>query len=443
MESRNHIKTGRLRKALRVDNFKHPIMMKKILLLCVVAFISIGIASAQKVDNSKIQDIKYRRSSLHTILLESDRFPFKDTVVAAYYKAPFPDKYNNHDVGEKSFNPKNYGINGDTTSTNIPKIIEKYLADKKVANLMVAKWFDRAEDGTFDMNLIGERGSYNASEMQAKIASNSARGLASLADAGEELIGNTFVVVSKLNFVKNEIPAKIAWEASKIATAKISNSMLRKVAEFTAEQVYNKAREGYSVWTTSYLYKLAWNDSISSIFYNDYWMDKNSIDLAKKEKFDNTDLFSLKFIGSEKSRSLVMGSFMEQRSAERLVEIATIRTIDNVYSKLQKKYDVFKTKTPLYTGDPITAKIGLKEGLDGGDKFEVLEQTIDKEGRTKYVRKGTIKVDGKQIWDNRYLAGQEQAADSTATTSNKPNLDRTFFKGSKDFYPGMLIRQIK
>jgi hypothetical protein len=417
--------------------------MKRILLLCVIVFISIGIASAQKVDNSKIQDIKYRRSSLHTILLESDRFPFKDTVVAAYYKAPFPDKYNNHDVGDKSFNPKNFGINGDTTSNNIPKIIEKYFVDKKVANQMVAKWFNRQEDGTFDMNLIGERGSYNASEMQAKIASNSARGLASLADAGEELIGNTFVVVSKLNFVKNEIPAKIAWEASKIATAKISNSMLRKVAEFTAEQVYNKAREGYSVWTTSYLYKIAWNDSISSIFYNDYWMDKNSIDPAKKEKFDNTDLFSLNFIGSEKSRSLVMGSFREQRSAERLVEIATIRTIDNVYSKLQKKYDVFKTKTPLYTGDPITAKIGLKEGLESGDKFEVLEQTIDKEGRTKYVRKGTIKVDGKQIWDNRYLAGQEEVTDSTAATSNKPILDRTFFKGGKDFYPGMLIRQIK
>jgi len=418
-------------------------MMKKIFLLCVIVFISIGIVSAHKVANSKLQDIKYRRSSLHTILLESDKFPCKDTVVAAYYKAPFPDKYNNHDVGDKSFNPKNYGIDGDTTSSNIPKIIDKYFADKKVANLMVAKWFNRSQDGTFDMSLIGERGQYNSSEMEAKIASNSARGLASLADAGEELIGNTFVVVSKLNFISNEIPAKVAYEASKLAAEKISNSILRKAAEFTAEQAYKKAREGYSVWTTSFLYKLAWNDSISAIFYSDYWMDKNKIDPAKKEKFDNTDLFKLNFIGSEKSRSLVTGSFREQRSAARLVEIATIRTVDNVYAKLQKKYDVFKTKTPLYTGEPITAKIGLKEGLEGGDKFEVLEQTIDKEGRTKYVRKGTIKVDGKQIWDNRYLAGQEEVTDSTAVVSGKPKLDRTFFKGSSDYYPGMLIRQIK
>jgi len=416
--------------------------MKKILLLFVIACLNIGFVAGQKVENDKLQDIKYRRSSLHTILLESDRFPCKDTVVAAYYKAPFPDKYNNHDVGDKSFNPKSYGINGDTTSTNLPLIIDKYFIDKKVANLMVAKWFNRDEDGSFNMDLIGERGSYNASEMQAKIAANSARGLASLSDAGEELIGNTFVVVSKLNFISNEIPAKVLYETAKYGASKLPG-LAQTIALKAAEIAYNKAREGYSVWTTSYLYKLVWNDSIAATFYSELWMDKSNIDPAKKEMFDNSDLFKLQFVGSEKSRSLVTGSFKEMRSAERLVEIATIRTIDNVYAKLQKKFDVFKTKTPLYTGEPITAKIGLKEGLDGGDKFEVLEQVIDKEGRTKYVRKGTIKVDGKQIWDNRYLAGQEETDDSTAAVNTTPVLDRTFFKGGKGFYPGMLIRQIR
>lgn len=416
-------------------------MIKKSLLICIVAIICAGSVLAQKV---AVQDVKYRRSSLHTILMESEKFPFRDTVISAYYKAPFPEKYNNHTVGEKSFDPKLYGVNGDTTSKDVPLVINNYLTQKKIANQLVAKWFDRAEDGSFDMSLIGERGSYNASEMESRIAQNSARGLASLSDAGEELIGNTFVVVSKLNFISNEIPAKVIFETSKLAASKIGNPLLRKAAEIAAEQIYKKTREGYSVWTTSYLYKLAWNDSISSIFYSDYWMDKSNPDPAKKEKFDNTDLFKLDFIGSEKSRSLVTGSFLEARSPERLVEIATIRTIDNVYAKLQKKYDVFKTKTPLYTGEPIAAKIGLKEGIEGGDKYEVLEQTIDKEGRTKYVRKGTIKVDGKQIWDNRYLAGQEEGpVDSTAIKNGKPILDRTFFKGGSGFYPGMLIRQIK
>ena len=62
--------------------------------------------------------------------------------------------------------------------------------------------------------------------------------------------------------------------------------------------------------------------------------------------------------------------------------------------KLQKKYDVFKTKTPLFTGNPITAKIGKKEGLEGGEKFEVLEMNQDpKTGAITYKNIGTIKVD--------------------------------------------------
>jgi hypothetical protein len=115
--------------------------------------------------------------------------------------------------------------------------------------------------------------------------------------------------------------------------------------------------------------------------------------------------------------------------------------VDAVYAKLQKQYDVFKTKTPLFTGYPITAKIGLKEGLENNDRYEVLEQVVNENGFTNYVRKGIITVDGKQIWDNRFSAGEE--LDAKAKASTAATLDRTFFRGAENFYPGMLIRQIK
>ncbi|NJO91351.1 MAG: hypothetical protein HC831_22110, partial [Chloroflexia bacterium] len=35
---------------------------------------------------------------------------------------------------------------------------------------MVAKWFNRKENGCFDMNMVAERGSYNASEMDVELA---------------------------------------------------------------------------------------------------------------------------------------------------------------------------------------------------------------------------------------------------------------------------------
>jgi len=417
-------------------------MKKRILFFTLTTFFYLNISNAQSTLNNKPIDSKYRRSSLHTILIESDRFPYKDTVLKAYYNAPFPDKYNDHTIGEKSFNPNQYSRSTTIKDSEYKSIIDSYFKENKIAAKLVAKWFDRKADGTMDMDLIGQRGLYNATEMAAKIASNSARGLASLADAGEELIGNTFVVVSKLNFVSNEYAAAIIREAAYAAASRIPYATLEQAGRAVADQIYEKTKEGYSVWTTSYLYKLKWNDSISTIFYTDLWMDENTKDSSRKSKFDNSELFEMEYIGSENSSSLVTFSLKEKRSEEKIVEIATVRNIDAVYAKLQKKYDVFKTKTPLYTGYPITAKIGLKEGVMGGDKYEVLEQTLDADGKTKYVRKGIIKVNGKQIWDNRFVAGENEAvADSVA--NNTPKRDRTLFKGSKNYYAGMLIRQIK
>lgn len=438
--------------------------MKKSVLLTTIAVAGLAIATMAQTKDAK-PDIKYRRSSLHTMIIESENFPQKETILKAFNTAPFPDKYNDHSISDKSFDPQKYPLTQaekaglykekskmgkmaanatdsqtDSLSIELPYRIEKYLKQNKVANKLVAKWFNRQDDGTFDMNLIGERGSYNASEMQANIAKGSARGVSSLADAGIELIGNTFVVISKFNFVNNEEVAAVTRDAAKISARQIKIPAAQTAALKAADEAYEKAKEGYSVWATSYLYKLTWNDSIEAVFYNDLWMDKSKIDPKKKEAFDNSDLFKLEFIGDEKAVGLVLFSLKEKRTEEQIITKATIRTIDAVYAKLQKVYDVFKPKVPLLSGDPITAKIGMKEGLEGGEKFEVLEQTLDpKTGLTTYESKGTIKVDSKLIWDNRYNAADEPIV---TEGTDKP-LDCTTFSGGKKFYSGMLIKQMK
>ena len=294
-------------------------MKKKLLLFLSFIFANIILLNAQSTVGGKPLEIKYRRSSLHTILIESDKFPFKDTVLSAYYNAPFPDKYNNHTIGEKSFDPTKYSTNTIKSDDDYKNVIDNYFQQNKIANKLVAKWFDRKPDGTMDMDLIGQRGSYNATEMAAKIASNSARGLSSLADAGEELIGNTFVVVSKLNFVSNEYAAAAVRAVAYAAASRIPSSLGQTLAQKAADMVYNKTKEGYSVWTTSYLYKLMWNDSISAVFYNDLWMNKNTKDTARNSKFNYSDIFGMEFVGSEKSSSLVTFSLNETRSTEKIV----------------------------------------------------------------------------------------------------------------------------
>jgi hypothetical protein len=125
--------------------------------------------------------------------------------------------------------------------------------------------------------------------------------------------------------------------------------------------------------------------------------------------------------------------YSPKKNDDELIAIATKKASDAVIANLQRTYEVFRTKTPLLSGDPISAKIGLKEGLEKGDKYEVLEQIINDEGKTEYKRVGVIKVEKDMIWDNRFMAGEE----------NPSEIEYTTFRGSKSkYYAGMLIRQI-
>jgi hypothetical protein len=462
METSHHYKNGILKL-----KHKYKKMKKKLFALALI----IGTSLITKAQDKPV-DVKYRRSSLHTMVIESDKFLQKEVVLNAFNTAPFPDKYNDHQIGEKSFNPINYTLTAeekaliykpskmgemvasaaeikiDSVAKELPYRIQKYLSKEKIANKLVAKWFNRQADGSFDWNLVADRGVFNASFLETKAAQASSDGQALLKTAGFELIGNTFVVINKFNFYANEPVAAALRDASKAELAKSmagKPQMLIDKANMGIDAVYEKTKEGYSIFATSYLYKLVWNDTISNIFFTDMYMEKGSLDAKKKDSFDKSDLFKLEFVGDETASGLITFSLKEKRTEEQIITLSTKRIIDNVYAKLQKKYDVFKTKTPLYTGYPITAKIGMKEGLEGGEKFEVLEQNIDpKSGAATYKSVGKIKVNKDLIWDNRYNEGEAPVADPVVEGQvAKPVIDRTTFKGGKKYYSGLLIKQIK
>lgn len=412
--------------------------------------------SAQKKVDADV--IPYRRSSLHTIMIETDAVftdeadvLLNEMVMSSYKIAPFPSKYNDHRLpitnfraldfmskeaikeAKKENKSKEKGNKQRGKDVKFLIAIDKFIDEGDVARQMVGKWFNRQEDGAFDMSVIHDRGSYDATQMEAQIASGSIRGLASLKDAGEELIKNTFVVINKMSFVKNEPIALIIKETA-YAVASGLPDMARMITEAAANATYLATKDGYSVWTVSFLYQLEWNDDIANEFYMNMWMDKSSIDEERKNLFETSDIFKLNYLGYEKAKSLVLIGVGKE--THEIIQVATIRNVDKVYTKLQKSHEVFKTKTPVYSVDPIVAKIGMKEGISGGDKFDVLEMVYNqKTGLTEYKVVTTIKADKKFIWDNRYnMEGAE--------SSDKSKLNGTQFKGKK-VMAGMLLRQVK
>lgn len=349
----------------------------------------------------------------------------ESTITEYFTTKLIPNKFNEHNLSERLINRK-IGKE-DQQITN-----EKYLTENKIAKQLLAKWFKRSDKGGFSMDLIKERGFYDASIGDVTKAKSSTRGMAILADAGEELIANTFVLVNDSRYLNKEDVGNVANGAINIVSKKLGF-----LGSLAAKTLVKTVAKGYVVSTTSYLYKLVWDQDTATRFYNELWADNKTITAKQKAAFDNADFFKLEYIGSDKSMADVQTTSFTNKTDAELIGNATLKSIDNVIASLQKTHDVFKTKTPIFSTEPVTAKIGLKEATDKKTKFEVLEQQIDDNGKTKYVSVGTLKVDTDYpIWDNQYGADEINKDQKT---------DRTYFKitSGKGFYPGMLMRQIK
>jgi hypothetical protein len=155
--------------------------------------------------------------------------------------------------------------------------------------------------------------------------------------------------------------------------------------------------------------------------------------MTSKEKLDmnafNAMNFNLEFIGQEKATSLVTFSLKKgegDRTEDEIIELSTVRNVDKVFTKLQREYEVFKPLYQLTGVDPFSAKLGMKEGLEGGEKFEILEIRGG-----EYNKIGTIEVDKNKVWDNRYGAPKQE-------------IEQTYFKGkNKDAREWFYVRLIK
>ena len=147
------------------------------------------------------QAVKYRRSSIYSMLVRHTEKKFGNEIMEEYLKLPVPDKYDNHNL--------NVRLVETTDEKQQEEEITRFLEQNQVARRLVAKWFERnKETGVCDMRLISERGQYNATDLDVRLARKTARGIATLSDAGEELIANTFIMVNDIRYVDKENTSK-------------------------------------------------------------------------------------------------------------------------------------------------------------------------------------------------------------------------------------------
>lgn len=410
--------------------------MKKILLMGIVSILMTCQITAQNRNNKDI-DVNYRRSSVYSLLISHTDKKFNEEIQNCFLQIPTPDSYNNHDLCVKILNIEKDVDKEKVRRKEEPKgspEITSFLKDNQIASRLVGKWFSRnSNTGECDMSLIQSRGLYAASEIDKAKAAVTVRGKdATLMDAGEDLIQNTFVLVNDITYIDKSKGSKSLGTGLKIlgSVAAIATNDRSYMSIGNALGDVAETFKGFSVRVNSSLYQLVWDDKTSQEFYS-VWNDKNGFENIRSK-------FRLKYIGNQMSKGSTT-SFMGIREdqPERMIRKACERSLDENIANLRLNFQSFQIKTPLENVEPLEARVGRKEGITEKSLFEVLEPQKDKDGKIIYKKVGEIKPVENLIWDNRYMAEEELAQGATlgCTTFKK-------VKGS-DFLPGYLIRQIK
>ena len=421
------------------------------------------------IGNTIAQEVpEYKRSSLSMILIESEDFPFKDVVIKTYNNHPFPDKYNQHNLDNKNFainkvkltaedlfaagfyrdtlknplkiaaavakaeetgqiirylnNDKTIAVMDPNAEKQIPAKILKFINNNQIGKQIAASWFNIKEDGSYNLDTVAARGKYSASQDVKDQASLGADNLET-ALYDEALIGNTFTIFNKMKFFKNEPAARILRDlGKKAANEKLKDPFLAPALQ-VLDATYELTKEGYSVWTTSFLYQFDWTKETAEQFKFNYL---DSDDFAKNWK--NDTVCKLKYIGSSKATSVIIFPINGKTPQNEVIKVGVDRNIDKVFVQLQKKYPVFRPCVKIFSVGPVKAQIGLKDGVEAGQSYGILKwDPKAKDGLGDYVQKGKVKVDKNfPIWDNR--AGVNDTINATTFTGGKKLMGFEYLK---------------
>lgn len=365
--------------------------------ICLTLVLSVFCLSAQDITDSakkvkkQIISSEYDRNALTIIGLKSDN-PLADQLAKMIDTVKFSEKFYTNDLGFRNV-PYNVVVSifdkaqqDKVFKTEIPKLLN----ENKVGQGIVAKWFNRQPDGTFNTDVLKERGIYNSDDSDLAIATSSKRGESTLMDAGLGLVDHSYVLVLGYS---NLMTMNQYYDQIKAAPE------ARKMNGVKGDMI-------------GLLYKLNFNDSVSAVFFQDMWANKGASDLKSKvAKFDaNTfPLVPVKnLIMPMQSTQYNAGQSLApkvQKTQDELLRDMVNSSITNVINQMTYQVSDFKVKAQIFKTNPIAVKIGKKEGLGYDQRYFVFENQQTRSGDQYSKRIGVIK--SMSVADNRTVTKGE------------------------------------
>ncbi len=286
----------------------------------------------------------------------------------------FSDKYYNHNLKQIELQ-----LGADFKMLTFDKK-RAYLNDKLtkegIGRKMVAKWFNRQENGMMNLDYVHQCGLYNATDQDVKMAGVAKRGDAFLKDAGQNLVNKTYVLILVPTDVKSNDDGKT---------------------------------RGWNAMYDIFFYQLIFTPEVVANFYNiwPYDDDNEAIKQSKAAAFDTLtfkfkDVFGRPF--NSASVTEIITKLKKPKTLDQLMDELVNHMYENSTFALDKSIEDFRVKTKVSKTHPIRAKIGKKEGLKCDQQFFVYQYEYNEATKkAEPVRQAVIRSTS-NIVDNRTVA---------------------------------------
>lgn len=342
------------------------------LFLCFLSFL---VPAQQSSGPGGLPD-SYYRNSLTVIFVDNAGEKNWAAVKEKIPEMQFSDKFDNHNL-ETLFLRRGLRVESEQTS-EVAETFRNELIREDIARKVIAKWYNRQEDGSMDMELVHHRGRFAATDADFVVASSTTRGEAALQDLGNKLVNKSFVLILNLSDI-------LSMDVPK-----------------------NEELKGWKADVKGYLYRIDFDDEVRHAFYETWIYDDDSPKEKERKRAAFMELdIPLNFVTSVSVsiNSTQTRRFGTKSQEELLVELLDKSLQETIYN-LEREVDEFKVVTHLYGRRPLRAKIGLKEGLRTDIRFFVYEHVYNQRTNSvRAVRRGVIRAGARSdIHDNRHEA---------------------------------------
>lgn len=315
--------------------------------------------------------VKYMRPAMSVALI-TQHDANKERIYEAFKALPVPNKFDDHRVQASTIAK---AIN---TTDQAVRVNDLHAALNPLSRDLVAKWFNRDEQGGMGTETILQRGDYTKTDLDVIL--NRQTKIDRSSDQGWQLLDKTYLVVYEIIGVTKENPTRTVTTKK----GKVEEKM-----------------EGWSVEYRADLFKLAWNDSVEFQFTQQYWNPRESHDATRAANWAQAS-FPLQWISSTNGKlqelqpmepKNLLGMPAEKPPVELLLNKFPAEIQETAIRRFSRSVTDFNPRAPVMNDWPmaVTAKLGTKEGLATDHRFFAYEMKL-RQGELKAVRRGTVRV---------------------------------------------------